>query len=428
MKFKPTLAFAKSLDKSDPLKKYRDKFIMPQLKEGGAYFCGNSLGLQPAAAPELFGKELRRWAEDAVDGHFTGKQPWAEYHEAYAPLLAEIVGAKAKEVVAMNSLTVNLHLLMATFYQPVKGRTKILTEKGSFSSDRYALRSQIELRGLNPDDHLIEVAPRKGEHTLRKEDILKAIKDCGEELALVMMGGVNYYSGQVFPMKEITAAAHKAGAVCAFDLAHAVGNVPLELHKWNVDFAVWCSYKYLNAGPGAVGGAFIHDRHVKRTDLFRLAGWWGNRKEDRFAMKEEFNPSASVDGWQLSNAPIFNMIALKASLDIFEAAGMKKIQSKRQQMTEWFEFLLKEKCKGKKYSLRLITPSGEKERGAQFSFDAGKKAEQLFQELSKAGFITDLRKPSVIRITPAPLYNSYEETFRLAEFIGERCEWLKGKV
>jgi kynureninase len=418
-----TLEYAKILDDRDELKSFRQRFLIPSFKNHPAvYFCGNSLGLQPAHTKAYFETELDNWASLGVEGHFRGKNPWLHYHKLFATPLAKIVGGKTSEVVAMNSLTANLHLLLTTFYRPTVKRFKIIAEAGSFSSDRYALISQIKLHGLQPGKTLIELKPRKGEYTLRTEDIIKRIEKEKGTLALVMMGGVNYYSGQAFDMEQITKAAHKVGAKAGFDLAHAIGNIPLSLHKWGVDFAMWCTYKYLNSGPGAVGGAFIHERHLKNKSLIRMAGWWGHDEKKRFQMKPTFVPIPTAEGWQLSNAPVFNMIAHRASLDIFMEAGMKKLVRKSRMMTTFLEDLLLSMCQSHSdYKIKIITPGSIDERGCQISLLVAKKGEELFQKISDAGFVADWRSPNVIRVAPVPLYNTFEEIFRFVAFLSKYC-------
>ncbi len=422
-----TFEYAKYLDEKDELKEFRRKFYMPVLKGSPAiYFCGNSLGLQPVRTKEFFDTELEDWATLGVEGHFQGRNPWLHFHKLFSSSLAKITGSKISEVVAMNSLTTNLHLLLTTFYRPTSKRYKIITEAGSFSSDLYALHSQVKLHGRNPKKTIIELKPRKGEYTLRTEDIIKQIERNKGSLALVMMGGVNYYTGQAFDMALISKAAHKAGAKVGFDLAHAIGNIPLDLHKWNVDFAVWCTYKYLNSGPGAVAGAFIHEKHAKNKNLPRLAGWWGQDEKDRFLMKSTFRPTPTAEGWQLSNAPVFNMLAHKASLEIFDEAGMKTLVKKSRLMTTFIEDLIKTKCKKDGgYKIKIITPGSIDERGCQLSILVQKKGEELFQKITDAGFVVDWRSPNVIRVAPVPLYNTFEEVYSFAEFLSNWCNCVK---
>jgi len=422
-----TLEFAKHLDEKDELKKFRALFHFPSInKNPTVYFCGNSLGLQPIKTKSYFEQELNDWANLGVEGHFIGKNPWLHYHKKFSESLAKLTGAKPKEVVAMNTLTTNLHLMLTTFYRPTSKRFKIITEAGSFSSDIYALSSQVKLHGFNPKQTIIELKPRKGEFILRTEDILKQIEKNKSSVALVMMGGVNYYTGQAFEMEVITKAAHKVGAKAGFDLAHAIGNIPLALHKWGVDFAVWCTYKYLNSGPGGVGGCFVHEKHVKNKSHIRLAGWWGHDEKSRFSMKPLFKPTPTAEGWQLSNAPIFNMVAHKASLEIFDAVGMKALVKKSRLMTTFMEDLIKAKCNKKStFKIKLITPGSIDERGCQLSIYVSKGGEALFQKISEAGFVVDWRSPSVIRVAPTPLYNTFEEVYRFVDFIALHCKYEK---
>ena len=415
--FKIDLEFAKSLDDLDFLNAFRSRFHFPKHNDTDTvYFCGNSLGLQPRSASYLFQKELDDWAKWGVEGHFNAANPWLSYHRQFTASLAKICGAKEKEVVATNTLTVNLHLLMISFYKPDKhsGRVKIIMEAGAFPSDQYAMETQVRMHGLNPEDTIIELAPRAGEHTLRPEDILATIASTGNELALVMMGGVNYYTGQLYDMASITAAAHKAGALAGFDLAHAMGNVPLELHNWNVDFACWCSYKYLNAGPGGVAGIFVNEKHIDNPETFRLAGWWGNEESTRFKMKKGFVPSPSADSWQMSNAPVFNMIGLKASLDIYDKTTIAELRQKSLKLTAYLEFLLQDITH---LDFEIITPSDPDRRGAQLSLLFGKDGRKIFDILTDNGVIADWREPNVIRIAPVPMYNTFEDVYRFYEIL-----------
>lgn len=421
-----TLDRAHELDKNDPLAKFREEFEIPVHNEKElVYLCGNSLGLMPSKVRDLMNEELDQWAENGVEGHFTGTRPWVSYHKLFQEKLSKITGAKPHEVVAMNSLTTNLHLALASFYKPTSGRYLILTEDPVFSSDIYALKSQIQFHGKNPSRALQACKPRKGELTLRTEDILKKIEQNKGRLALVYFGAVNYYTGQAYDLERICKAAHKAGAKFGLDLAHAIGNIPLELHKWDVDFAVWCSYKYLNSGPGAVGGMFVHERHSKNKKQFRLAGWWGQQEKDRFLMKGAFKPANGIDGWQLSNAPVFNMVAHLVSLEVFQKAGFKNLVKKSRALTRMLEeqILLCDNKAG--YRIRLITPGSIEERGCQLSVFAGKYASELHQRISKAGFVTDLREPGVIRIAPVPLYTKYEEVIRFSDFLRKWCYYKK---
>ena len=420
--FKNTLLFAQELDAKDPLKSFREKFHFPNFHENTIrYFTGNSLGLQPKSTREYIIEELDAWAKYGVEGHFLAKKPWFAYHENLTEKAAKVVGALPIEVVVTHSLTTNLHLLMVSFYRPSADgkRTKILCEAKAFPSDQYALESQVKFHGLDVAEHLVEVAPREGEQLIREEDILAKIAELGDELALVMIGGVNYYTGQLFDMETITKAGHKVGAVVGFDLAHAAGNVNLKLHDWGVDFAAWCGYKYLNSSPGGVSGIFVHERHSYNPELPRFAGWWGYDKETRFLMQPGFNPMKGAEGWQLSNAPILGMAAHLASLDIFEEAGMDRIGAKRDLMTAFMEFVIddiseknKDRC-----TFELITPRDKTKRGAQLSIMAKGQGKALFDALSDLGVVADWREPNVIRIAPAPLYNSYEDCYWFGQLL-----------
>jgi kynureninase len=415
MNFENSLSFAKKLDKTDPLKSFRQKFFIPKIAGKSAlYFTGNSLGLQPKATKSFLNQELSDWATLGVEGHFHAKHPWLYYHKYSKKALAGLVGAKPLEVVAMNQLTVNLHLMMTSFYRPTKSRYKILTESGAFPSDQYAFESQLKIHNINPEDGLIELKPRSGEHTLREEDILKAIDEHGDQLALVIFGAVQYYSGQFFNIKAITEAGHRVGANVGFDLAHAIGNVPLSLHKHGVDFAVWCSYKYLNSGPGGIAGAFVHEKHANNPNLVRLAGWWGHHEKDRFQMKKGFIPMPGADGWQLSNFPILTGAAHLASLQIFEEASMKKLREKSLLLTAFLEYLLKSIDNNSEHFV-IITNSNPAERGCQLSILMNKNGKKVFTSLTKAGVIGDWREPNVIRVAPVPLYNTFEDVFQFVE-------------
>ncbi|MEO5945950.1 MAG: kynureninase [Chitinophagaceae bacterium] len=426
MIFENTLAFAKELDNNDLLKSFRSKFFIPQHNGSDSiYFTGNSLGLQPKTTSQYVQQELDDWAKLGVEGHFQAKNPWMPYHEIFPKQLSKIVGCKENEVVVMNQLTVNLHLLMVSFYRPTKQRYKIICEAKAFPSDQYAFETQAIYHGYKAEDAVIEVAPREGEHTLRTEDILSVIKEHGESVAVVLFGGVNYYTGQLFDIKAITEAANAVGAYAGFDLAHAAGNVVLQLHDWNVDFACWCSYKYLNSGPGGVAGAYIHEKHVTNNEIPRFAGWWGYKKETRFKMEKGFEPIPTAEGWQLSNAPILSMAAHKAALDIFEEAGMENLHEKRKQLAAYLHYVLNDinSIQSEKI-LEIITPANEFERGCQVSIlmlQRGKPASpsgrKIFDELTKQGAIADWREPNVIRIAPVPLYNSFEDIFRFGEII-----------
>lgn len=418
MLYQNTLEFSKGMDEKDPLKSFRDQFYFPSFQENEVvYFTGNSLGLQPKSTGEYIQKELTAWAKYGVEGHFLAEKPWFSYHEFLTDKAAKIVGAKPEEVVITHSLTTNLHLLMVSFYRPEGKRTKIICEAKAFPSDAYALESQVKFHGLNVETDLIEIWPREGEHLINEEDILSKIAELGDELAMVMIGGVNYYTGQLFDMKKITEAGHSVGATVGFDLAHAAGNINLKLNEWGVDFAAWCGYKYLNSSPGGVSGMFVHERHANSPQLPRFAGWWGYNKETRFQMEPGFKPMHGAEGWQLSNAPILGMAAHLASLDLFEEAGMDRIGEKRDSMTAYLEFVIetisednKDRC-----TLEIITPKDKTKRGAQLSIVAHGQGKALFDELTNQGVIADWREPNVIRIAPAPLYNSYEDCYRFGQ-------------
>ncbi len=415
------LEYARAMDEKDPLKNFRSKFYIPYINgKESIYFTGNSLGLQPRTTQDYVVNELEDWANYGVEGHFHARNPWYSYHEMFPELLSDIVGAKVEEIVVMNQLTVNLHVLMTSFYQPTKQRYKIIYEAKAFPSDQYAIASQVKLHGLDPAEAIIEVSPRTGEVVIQHEDILSAIKEHGDSTALVLFGGVNYYSGQVFNMQAITRAAHEAGALCGFDLAHAAGNIALELHDWQVDFACWCSYKYLNSGPGGVAGAFIHERHIGNKNLPRLAGWWGHNKDTRFKMEKEFDPITTAEGWQMSNAPVLSMAAHKASLDVFNEAGMADLVEKSRELTSYLFFVLDEVNASFAHPImEVITPRNENERGCQVSVILKKDGKQIFDTLLKHGVIADWREPDVIRIAPVPLYNTFEDVFRFGEIIRE---------
>jgi kynureninase len=417
MKFENTLAFAKRMDRNDPLKSYRTQFHLPKVNgKTVLYFTGNSLGLQPKAAKKLVNEELEDWAKLGVEGHLHAKRPWLYYHKFMKKALANLVGAKPIEVVSMNQLTVNLHLMMTSFYRPTKARFKIIVEAGAFSSDQYAFESQLKLHGIDPATGLIELTPRAGEFTLRTEDIVKSIEEHRDQLALIIIGALQYYTGQFFNIRVITQAGHKAGAWVGFDLAHAIGNVPLQLHRDEVDFAVWCSYKYLNSGPGGVAGAFIHERHAANFELPRLAGWWGHDERERFQMKKGFKPMVGADGWQLSNYPVLAGSALLASLEIFQKAGIKVLRKKSLLLTSYLYYLLTE-CDPNFNYFSIVTPNNPDERGCQISILVKKDGRKIFNALTKKGIIADWREPGVIRIAPVPLYNSFEDVFQFSRIL-----------
>jgi kynureninase len=421
MQFATDESFAKQLDAEDSLRHFREQFHLPLGKDGKApiYFAGNSLGLMPKTARAIVEEELENWAKLGVDAHHAAGTPWYTYHEALREPIARLVGAKPLEVICMNSLTVNLHLMMATFYRPAKSRFKILMEEPAFPSDTYAIKTQIAHHGLDSNHTLILARPRKGKFTIQTEDIVDLIEKYADELAVVMLAGVNFFTGQLFDIKRITAAAQAHGIIVGFDLAHAAGNVPLTLHDWNVDFAVWCSYKYLNAGPGAVAGAFVHERHATNTKLPRLAGWFGNDPNTRFRMhlEPEFVPVASADGWQISNPPIFSMAPLRASLAIFdEAGGMESLRTKSIRLTSYLEFLLRE-IGSKKFT--VITPHNSEERGCQLSILAHEHPKELLKELEAVGVKCDFREPNIIRVAPTPLYNRFHEVWRFSKILAQ---------
>ena len=419
MNFENTLAFAKSLDAKDILKHFRDRFFIPQHnRKDTIYFTGNSLGLQPKTVKEYINQELDDWARLGVEGHFQAKNPWISYHEIFPKQLSKIVGCLPEEVVVMNQLTVNLHLLMVSFYRPTKQRYKIICETKAFPSDQYAFESQVRYHRFDPEDAIIEVRPREGENTISTEDILSTIQQHRNETALVLFGGVNYYSGQLFDMKAITDAAHNAGAYAGFDLAHAAGNTGLKLHEWNVDFACWCSYKYLNSGPGGVAGVYIHQKHITNKELPRFAGWWGYNKETRFQMKKGYEPIPTAEGWQLSNAPVLSMAVHKASLDIFDEAGMNNLIAKSKLLSGYLQFILNDiNSKQKEKLVEMITPAKEEERGCQVSMLMLRSGKEIFNELSMQGVVADWREPNVIRVAPVPLYNSFEDVWRFGEIM-----------
>ena len=420
MEYQNTLEFARAMDENDPLKNFRDKFYIPIInKKQCIYFVGNSLGLQPKTTQDYIYNELENWANYGVEAHFHAKIPWVEYHDIFVEPLSKIVGCLPQEVVVMNHLTVNLHLLLTTFYRPTKERYKIICEAKAFPSDQYAFESQVKLHGLDPRDTIIEVAPRAGENNIRTEDILQVIADHGDEIALVLFGGINYYTGKVFDMKTITVAAHKAGAYCGFDLAHAAGNIELHMHDWDVDFACWCSYKYLNSGPGNIAGAYIHERFIADTSLPRMAGWWGYDKESRFKMEKNFKPIPTAEGWQLSNSPIISMAAHKSSLDIFEEAGMENLLKKSKQLTGYLLFILEENANK---NLQVITPKNENERGCQVSILFLQKGKEIFDALKKHGVLGDWREPDVIRVAPVPLYNTFEDVYHFGQIVKHLTE------
>ncbi|MFI4920512.1 MAG: kynureninase [Gammaproteobacteria bacterium] len=416
--FRSDAAQAAALDRDDPLATFRARFHLPQhTGRDEIYLCGNSLGLQPRSTERHMREELEDWQRLGVKGHFDGRRPWMPYHEFFAEGTARVVGAKPAELVNMNSLTVNLHLMMTSFYRPTPKRHKIVIERGAFPSDRYAVESQIRLHGLDPDTSLIELTPGEGRSHIEESEIEALLAADGSAIALLMLPGVQYYSGQVFDMARITQAGHAVGCMVGFDLAHAVGNLPLKLHDWDMDFAVWCNYKYMNAGPGAVAGCFVHERHARDFDRPRLAGWWGHEKQTRFRMGPEFVPMAGAEGWQLSNPSVFGLAPLLASLEIFDEAGMERLRTKSLQLTAYLEFLLKEKLSRE---VEILTPADPARRGCQLSLrlHAGRnQARRVFERLEAAGVTGDWREPDVIRVAPVPLYNSYADVFGFVDIL-----------
>jgi kynureninase len=412
--YKTGLDYAKEQDNKDPLASYRNKFHIPKDKNGNEliYLCGNSLGLQPKATKDYIDQELKDWANLGVEGHLEAKNPWLPYHEFLAESTAKLVGAKPIEVVTMNTLTTNLHLMMVSFYQPTKERYKIVIESDAFPSDKYAVESQLRHHGFDDNEGLILWKPRQGEELLRYEDLENILNKHGNEIALVMIGGVNYYTGQFFDLKRIADLGHKQGCMVGFDCAHGAGNVPLNLHDSGADFAIWCTYKYLNSGPGSLSGCFVHERHAHNKDLNRFTGWWSHNKQTRFNMRHEFDVLPGAEGWQLSNPPILSMAAIKASLDMFNEVGIEKLTEKSKKLTGYFEFLLKQLGED---VIRIITPENPEERGCQLSIQVKSANKALHNKLTEAGVISDWREPDVIRCAPVPLYNSYEDVYRMVK-------------
>ena len=406
--------FAVAMDARDSLACFRERFFIPKTKSGDdcVYLCGHSLGLQPRTAGSYLEQELRDWAELGVEGHFHAKNPWMPYHRLLAEQTATLVGAQSAEVVVMNSLTVNLHLMMASFYRPARDRHKILVERGAFPSDQYAVKSQIRFHGFDPASALIELTPRDGETCMREVDIESLIEREGDSIALILLGGVNYATGQAFDLAGITKAGRRKGCIVGFDLAHAAGNVPLELHDWGPDFAVWCSYKYLNGGPGCVAGCFVHERHARTWELPRFAGWWGHDENIRFEMGPEFHPMEGAEGWQLSNPPILALAALRASMEIFSEAGMDRLRAKSVALTGYMEFQLGQLASPK---FSIITPSEQERRGAQLSIRLPSEGRKLCERLTAVGVIGDWREPDTFRVAAIPLYNSYQDVYRFVQ-------------
>lgn len=416
--YQNSLEFARHCDTEDQLSHFREKFHIPTDKEGNSlvYLCGNSLGLQPKSTAQYIKKELDDWAKLGVEGHTEAEHPWLPYHEFLTENMAKIVGAKAGEVVIMNTLTTNLHLMMVSFYRPTSKRYKILIESDAFPSDKYAMESQLDFHGFDPKDGLVLWKPRNGEKLCRFEDLESIMKEEGDAVSLLMIGNTNYYTGQAYPLKKITELGHKYGCMVGFDLAHGAGNIQPALHDTGADFAVWCSYKYLNSGPGSLGGCFVHERHSNNPNLKRFTGWWGHNKNTRFNMRHDFDVLTGAEGWQLSNPPILSMAAIRASLDVFAEAGFGNIRKKAIKLTGFLEFLVDEL---KNENISIITPRNPEERGCQLSIQVKNADRKLHTELTKAGVISDWREPDVIRVAPAPLYNSFEDVFHFAERLGK---------
>lgn len=421
MQFEDTLEYAKKLDAIDQLRDYKSLFFHPKGPDGeqAIYLCGNSLGLQPTDVPDLIQKELESWKDYGVEGHFHNTK-WTTLHEEIARISAPIVGAKPEEVTIMNTLTINLHLLLVSFYTPTKNRYKVIVEDHAFPSDIYAIKSHIKFHGHDPDDALIFV--KGNEEEIPHEKIMEKIEEIGSQLALILIGGINYYTGQVFKMEEITKKGHEVGAVVGFDLAHAFGNIPVKLHDWEVDFAVWCNYKYGNGGPGAIAGAFVHENHFN-SKLPRFEGWWGNRKETRFLMEDEIEPAFGAEGWQVSNVPILSMAPLKSSLGMINQVGIEKLREKSIIMTGFLAFLLEKITDSRVY----VTPKKPESRGCQLSIHVKEKGKKLFKAISQRGVICDWREPDVIRVAPVPLYNSFEEVFKFVAIFKEELKNLFGE-
>ncbi|MDX1769220.1 MAG: kynureninase [Arenibacter troitsensis] len=415
MEFKNSLVFAQQLDAIDPLRKYRNEFHFPKVKgKDVIYFTGNSLGLQPKRSQKFVDDIMKDWKDLAVEGHFHAEKPWWDYHERLAAPLAKVVGAKTPEVSVMNTLTVNLHMLMVSFYRPTQKRFKIICEEKAFPSDQYMLNSQVQFHGFDPDTAIVEVKKRPGENFWQTQDVLDKINEVGEELALVLIGGVNYYNGQVFNMEAITKAAKAQGAFVGWDLAHAVGNVGLNLHDWGVDFAAWCSYKYMNSGPGNASGIFVHEKYLNNNEIPRFEGWWGTKKETRFLMKPEFEPMENADAWQVSNPSVLSLAPYLASLEMFDEVGMETLISKRKLIVAYLEFILQEIDKETDGSFEIITP---KDRGCQLSVFLHGQGKELFNYLMENGVITDWREPNVIRLAPAPFYCSFADMYNFGQIL-----------
>tara|TARA_R110002111_G_scaffold85789_1_gene134475 strand:- start:5130 stop:6395 length:1266 start_codon:yes stop_codon:yes gene_type:complete len=418
MIYQNTLAYAKQQDTEDKLSHLREQFHIPKDKNGNdwLYFTGNSLGLQPKKTQKYIQQELDDWAKYGVEGHFEAKNPWMSYHELLTESMAKIVGAKPVEVVVMNTLTTNLHLLMVSFYQPTKKKYKIVIESDAFPSDRYAVQSQLKFHGFDAEEGLIEWKPRKGEELLNIADLKKIVAEQGDEIALLLIGGVNYYTGQFLDLKRIAEIGHSKNCFVGIDLAHGAGNISPDLHNSDVDFAAWCTYKYLNSGPGSLGGLFVHEKHADNKELPRFAGWWNHNKETRFNMRQPFDVMKGAEGWQLSNPPILSMAAIKASLDMFAEVGMEALREKSEKLTGYFEFLINQIDSD---SIKIITPSNPKERGCQLSIQVKNADKSLHKKLTENNIITDWREPDVIRCAPVPMYNSFEDVYKMVSVLKE---------
>lgn len=428
MHYENTRAWAAAMDAQDSLASFRQHFSFPVVNgQESIYFCGNSLGLQSDRSRHHVNQEMDVWAKFGVEGHFEAEQPWWKYYEAIRPALAKIVGAKEIEVAAINNLTTNLHFLMVSFYRPTPQRYKIIMEAGAFPSDMYAMESQVKFHGFAYDDAVVELSPREGENTLRTEDILETIRQHGDSVALVMFSGLQYYTGQFFEMEKITQVGHEVGAMVGFDLAHAAGNLPLKVHDWDVDFATWCSYKYLNSGPGGVSGIFVHERYANRPDLPRFAGWWGHNEGERFMMEKGFDPMPGALGWGVSNENILSVASHRGSLELFEQAGMDTLRAKSIQLTGYLEFIL-EGFNTEEQVFEIITPKDPIARGCQLSIFIHKGGKKLFDLLTEGGMIADWREPNVIRLAPTPMYNSFTDVHRFGELLAQSLEKLLATV
>ncbi len=418
MQYDVTDAYARERDADDDLRSLRSEFLIPRDETGNKliYFVGHSLGLQPKSAAAAVHQELDAWAARGVDAHFRGHRPWTRYHEILAPAMARVVGARPHEIILMNGLTVNLHLMMISFYRPSASRYKVVMEDHAFPSDRYAVESQVRLHGHEPTDAIIVIEARQGEPTLRTEDIVETIRSRSDEIALVMLGGVNYYTGQAFDLGAITAAAREVGCMVGFDLAHAAGNIELRLHDWDVDFAVWCMYKYLNSGPGALAGCFVHERHGQGADIRRLAGWWGEDVDKRFEMQGRFVPMNGAGGWQISNPNVMSLAVIRSSLEIFERVGMDRLLKKQRDLTGYLEFLIRRRLGGR---VDILTPEDREARGSQLSLLVSNGGIQVYDTLRQSGVVCDWRNPDVIRVAPVPMYNSFEEVWRFVDLLDQ---------